>query len=106
MIEDVAGIENLDAMLSEVPGIGALLIGEGDLSQELGFPRQYEHPTVLEHMARVREVAARYNVPVGHPHVSAENVERVVEEGYRLLMPAPVRTFAGLEKGLKLTGRG
>lgn len=105
MIEDTIGINNLDAILSEVPGIGALLIGEGDLSQELGYPRQYEHPTVLEHMAKVREVAGKYNVPVGHPHVSVENVERVVSEGYRLLMPAPVRTFTGLEKGLQLTGR-
>lgn len=105
MIEDTAGIGNLDAMLTEVPGIGALLIGEGDLSQELGYPRQYEHPTVLEHMARIREIAARHNVPVGHPHVGVDNVERVIEEGYRLLMPAPVRTYAGLEKGRKLTGR-
>jgi 4-hydroxy-2-oxoheptanedioate aldolase len=105
MIEDTTGIANLDAMLTEVPGIGALLIGEGDLSQELGHPRQYEHPVVLEHMARVLEVAARHNVPVGHPHVDVNNVERVVSEGYRLLMPAPVRTFAGLEKGLQLTGR-
>jgi 4-hydroxy-2-oxoheptanedioate aldolase len=105
MIEDTTGIDNLEAMLTEVPGIGAILIGEGDLSQELGYPRQYEHPTVLEHMARVREIAARHDVPVGHPHVSTENVERVVSEGYRLLMPAPVRTFAGLEMGLRLTGR-
>lgn len=105
MIEDTTGINNLDKILSEVPGIGTLLIGEGDLSQELGFPRQYEHPTVLEHMARVREIAARHNVPVGHPHVGVDNVERVVAEGYRLLMPAPVRTYAGLEMGLKLTGR-
>lgn len=105
MIEDTVGIANLDAILSEVPGIGAILIGEGDLSQELGFPRQYEHPTVLEHMARVREVAAKHNVPVGHPHVSVDNIERVLEEGYRLLMPAPARTYPGLEKGHKLTGR-
>src|SRR5487761_2057132 len=86
MIEDTTGINNLDKILGEVPGIGALLIGEGDLSQELGYPRQYEHPLVLEHMARVREVAARHDVPVGHPHVSVDNIERVVEEGYRLLM--------------------
>ena len=33
-------------MLREVPGIGVVLIGEGDLSQDLGYPRQYEHPTV------------------------------------------------------------
>ena len=43
-IEDTRGVENLDAMLNKVPGIGAILIGEGDLSQELGYPRQYEHP--------------------------------------------------------------
>lgn len=105
MIEDTTGINNLDGILSEVPGVGALLIGEGDLSQELGYPRQYEHPTVLEHMARIREIAAKHDVPVGHPHVSVANIERVISEGYRLLMPAPVRTFAGLEKGLELTGR-
>ena len=35
-------------MLTKVPGIGAILIGEGDLSQELGYPRQYEHKVVLE----------------------------------------------------------
>ena len=43
-IEDMRGVENLDAMLKEVKGIGAILIGEGDLGQELGIPRQYEHP--------------------------------------------------------------
>lgn len=105
MIEDTRGIANLDDMLTQVPGIGAILIGEGDLSQELGFPRQYEHPLVLEHMARVLATAAKHNVPVGHPHVDVNNVERVISEGYRLLMPAPVRTFAGLEKGRELTGR-
>jgi 4-hydroxy-2-oxoheptanedioate aldolase len=30
-----------------VPGIGAILIGEGDLSQELGCPRDYENKIVL-----------------------------------------------------------
>src|SRR5215216_7719063 len=49
-IEDLAGIANLDDMLKNVPGIGAVLIGEGDLSQELGYPRQYEHKEVLDAM--------------------------------------------------------
>jgi 4-hydroxy-2-oxoheptanedioate aldolase len=105
MIEDTRGIENLATMFKEVPGIGAVLIGEGDLSQELGYPRQYEHPTVLEWMARVVKTCKEHNVPVGHPHVDANNVERVLGEGYRFLMPAPVRTYAALEKGLKLSGR-
>jgi 2-keto-3-deoxy-L-rhamnonate aldolase RhmA len=45
-IEDTRAIENLPRMLQEVPGIGVILIGEGDLSQELGHPREYEHPVV------------------------------------------------------------
>src|SRR5580692_2350732 len=53
MIEDTEGIKNLKDILKNVPGIGAVLIGEGDLSQELGYPRQYEHKVVLEHMAQI-----------------------------------------------------
>src|SRR6266446_4603368 len=53
MIEDTLAIENLDDILAKVPGIGLILIGEGDLSQELGFPRQYEHPQVLDAMAHI-----------------------------------------------------
>lgn len=105
MIEDTKAIENLDDMLKKVPGIGAVLIGEGDLSQELGFPRQYEHPQVLEAMDYIVKTCKANNVVVGHPHVDANNVERVLEQGYRFLMPAPVRSYAGLEKGLKLAGR-
>jgi 4-hydroxy-2-oxoheptanedioate aldolase len=106
MIEDTVGITNLPAILKEVPGIGVVLIGEGDLSQELGYPRQYEHPTVLEWMGKVVRTCKEHNVAVGHPHVDAKNVERIVGEGYRFLMAAPVRSYAALDKGLQLTGRG
>jgi 4-hydroxy-2-oxoheptanedioate aldolase len=105
MIEDTQGIENLDRMLKEVPGIGVILIGEGDLSQELGYPRQYEHPKVLEAMAEIVKTCKKHNVPVGHPHVDAKNVERLLGEGYRFLMSAPVRTYGGLDKGRELAGR-
>lgn len=105
MIEDTVGIANLDAMLKEVPGIGAVLIGEGDLSQELGFPRQYTHPNVLAAMAQIVKTCKAHKVPIGHPHVDANNVERVLGEGYNFLMAAPVRSYAALEKGLELAGR-
>jgi 4-hydroxy-2-oxoheptanedioate aldolase len=105
MMEDTKGIESLDQILTKVPGIGAILIGEGDLSQELGYPRQYEHPVVLEWMAKVVNTCKKHNVVVGHPHVDSSNVERIISEGYRFLMAAPVRSYAALEKGLKLAGR-
>jgi 4-hydroxy-2-oxoheptanedioate aldolase len=104
-IEDTQGIENLPEILRRVPGIGLILLGEGDLSQELGYPRQYEHPVVLEWLARAVRACTEHGVPVGHPHVDSGNVERVLAEGYRFLMTAPVRTYAALETGLKLSGR-
>ena len=54
-------------MLANVPGIGAVLIGEGDLSQELGFSRQYEHKEVLAAMAEIVATCKKHNVVVGHP---------------------------------------
>src|SRR5271156_4770025 len=105
MIEDTQGITNLADMLTKVPGIGVVLIGEGDLSQELGHPRQYEHPAVLEAMAHVVRTCKEHNVPVGHPHVDSNNVERILGEGYRFLMAAPTRSYAALDKGRQLAGR-
>lgn len=105
MIEDCAGIANLRDILTEVPGIGGILIGEGDLSQELGHPRQYEHPEVLEKMAEILAICKEHGVPVGHPHVVASNVERVIEEGYRILITSARRSFASLDSTLKLVGR-
>jgi len=104
-IEDTRGVENLDNILKNVPGIGCILIGEGDLSQELGYPRQYEHPKVVEAMAEIVRVCKAANVPVGHPHVGGANVERIVKEGYRFLMAAPTRSYGALEKGRELVGR-
>jgi 4-hydroxy-2-oxoheptanedioate aldolase len=105
MCEDTRGIANLPQILDQVPGLGAVLIGEGDLSQELGVPRQYEHPKVVAAMDQVLATCARFNVPCGHPHVTTANVQRVLDQGFRLLMPAPERSFAALDQGLKLSGR-
>jgi 4-hydroxy-2-oxoheptanedioate aldolase len=105
MCEEVRAVENLPDILEQVPGISAVVIGEGDLSQDLGFPRQYDHPKVVEAMTRVLETCKRYNVVCGHPHVDTSNVERLLEQGYRWLMPSPTRSFAALELGRKTSGR-
>ncbi len=104
-IEDTLGIKNLPDMLKNVPGIGAILIGEGDLGQELGFPRQYDHPALLEAMAEVVAVCKEHDVVVGHPHATAANVEALIEQGYRFLMTGVSRTYPGLVKGREVAGR-
>ncbi len=104
-IEDTNGIKNLPDMLKNVPGVGAVLIGEGDLSQELGYPRQTEHKVVLDAMAQIVDTCKKHNVVVGHPHVETSNVERVVGEGYRFLMCSAPRNFNTLTKALGVVGR-
>ncbi len=106
MCEEKRAIANLPKMLEQVPGIGVVLIGEGDLSQDLGHPRQYEHPTVASAIDEALAICKQYNVPCGHPHVDTKNVERLVAQGYRWLMPAAVPSFAALETGRRLAGRG
>ena len=105
MIEDQMGVENLDDILTRVSGISAILIGEGDMSQELGVPRQYDHPLLRESMAKVVATCKKHNVVVGHPHVDSDNVERIIDEGYRFLMAGAGRTYGALNRGLELSGR-
>ena len=103
--EDTKAIENLPRILEQVRGIGVVLIGEGDLSQELGHPREYEHPVVAEAIDRILKICKDHNVPCGHPHPDAKNIERLIASGYRFLMPSTPRSFGVLEQGRKLAGR-
>jgi 4-hydroxy-2-oxoheptanedioate aldolase len=104
-IEDTTGISNLRDILKNVPGIGAIVIGIGDLSQELGYPRQSDHPEVRAAMAEIVAICKEMNVVVGHPHVEASNAQRIVDEGFRFLMCAAPRNFSTLEKTRAIVGR-
>jgi 4-hydroxy-2-oxoheptanedioate aldolase len=103
MCEDVLAIDNLPDILREVPGIGVVLIGEGDLSQSLGHPRQYNHPAVVEAMTAIRRICKEHHVVCGHPHVDAGNAQQVLDDGYRFLVAAPVRSYPGLDACRKIT---
>lgn len=104
MCESTQAIENLDDILANVPGIGFILIGEGDLSQELGFARQYEHPVVLDAMRKIVETCHKHKVVVGNPHVTAKNYERLLNEGYRFLMSAPQRSYGVIGQAREMAG--
>ena len=104
-IEDTTGIKNLPDMLKNVPGIGVILIGEGDLGQELGYPRQYDHPALLEAIAEVVAICKEHDVIVGHPHANAGNMEALIGQGFRFLMTGASTSYPGLVKGRELAGR-
>lgn len=105
MCEDVTGIDNLPRILKEVPGIGVVLSGEGDLSQNLGYPRQPEHPAVVEAMTAILRVCKEHGVACGRPRTDQKNAQAAVAAGYRFLMAAPVRSFGALDACRKAAGR-
>jgi 4-hydroxy-2-oxoheptanedioate aldolase len=105
MCEDVTGIDSLPRILKEVPGIGVVLSGEGDLSQSLGFPRQPDHPAVIEAMTAILRICQEHKIPCGRPRVDDKNAQKAVEAGYRFLIAAPVRSFAALDACRKAAGR-
>jgi 4-hydroxy-2-oxoheptanedioate aldolase len=49
-------------------------------------------------MKLIVEICNKHGVQVGHPHVTSANVERVLAEGYRLILSAPVRTYDAARK--------
>ena len=104
MCESPEAIDNLDDILANVPGIGFILIGEGDLGQALGIPRQYDHPDLLDAMAHIVSICQKHKVVVGHPHVGPKNVERLIGEGFRWLMSAPSRSYGVVGQGRELAG--
>jgi 4-hydroxy-2-oxoheptanedioate aldolase len=105
MIESVKGIKNLPQILKEVPGISVIISGEGDLSQELGVPRQYDHPEVAGGVKEILDVCKEHNMPNGFWHTTMDNVERLINDGYRYLMAGPTRSFSIVNKGREVAGR-
>ena len=105
MIESPKGIENLPRMLKEVPGITAIMVGEGDLSQELGVPRQYDHPEVLAGVKQIIETCKAHSVPCGWFHTTMDNVDEKLAEGYRIFIAPSSRSYALLQKGRASAGR-
>ena len=102
MIESVEAMKNLDAILA-VPGVGAIMIGEGDLSQNLGHPRQYDHPVVVAAKQEILGKAKAAGMRVAHPHVGVANAEEAIDEGYDILFTTPSRSYAALEAVRSLT---
>jgi 4-hydroxy-2-oxoheptanedioate aldolase len=101
MCEEVKAIKNLPKMLAEVPGIGVVLIGEGDLSQDLGHPREYDYPGLESAIADVVAICNDAGVPAGIPHVTAGNVVKRIDQGFKWLMPNPVPSNAAVDIGRK-----
>ena len=105
MCEEKRAIANLPKMLEQVPGIGVVLIGEGDLSQDLGYPRQYEHPTVASRDQRDAGDLQAIQRAVRPSACGCEERRELDRAGLPLADAGPVTSFAALEMGRRVSGR-
>ena len=103
MCESVEARKTLPAILKEVPGIQLVIVGEGDLSQNLGVPRQYDHPKAVAAIDEIVAICKGHNVVCGHPHAGLDNIEAIIKAGYRWVMAGPTPSFAALKRGRELT---
>jgi 2-dehydro-3-deoxyglucarate aldolase/4-hydroxy-2-oxoheptanedioate aldolase len=63
-IETVTAMNRVDELLS-VPGVDAVMIGPADLSVSLGVPGQFEHPTMIAAIEKIRDACLRRGVAPG-----------------------------------------
>jgi len=63
-IESQSGLDNLDEIVA-VPGLGGIVLGPADLSNSMGFVGQPYHPTVMQALRRVIDVAHKAKLPIG-----------------------------------------
>ncbi|MBI3801802.1 MAG: aldolase [Deltaproteobacteria bacterium] len=105
LIEGVEGVRNLPQILREVKGIGAIWAGSGDLAMELGLPCNFSDPRVEEGMQQILKACKQFNVPCACIAFREEDVERRIEQGFRIIITIPTRTDRAFAAGKKLAGR-
>lgn len=74
-IEDIVALEDIDA----------ILIGPYDLSANLGYTGDVEHPEVLSAIEKVEHVCKQANVKLGYFGVDAQAVRPYIDRGFTLI---------------------
>ncbi len=85
MIESVPAVENLDAICS-IPGVHALFVGPGDMTVNMGIPKEYDHPDLIAMLKQIIEVADRHHVAAGCWFGQRDQALRTIRQGARLVV--------------------
>lgn len=82
IIEQKAAIEHIEE-IAAVAGIDVLFIGVNDLSFSLGVGGQINHPIVEEAVDKVIAAGKKFNVTIGYPSGSPEQIKKLIKRGIR-----------------------
>jgi 4-hydroxy-2-oxoheptanedioate aldolase len=101
IVEEAEGVKNIRDILRQVRGIGAIWAGPGDMSVSMGLRGEASHPAVQENLLRVLAACKEFGVPCA-TGATADDVAMRLEQGFRIIMTAPVRSTPGLAEGRRL----
>lgn len=104
IVEEVEGVKNIRDILRQVKGIGAIWAGPGDLSISMGLRGDTKHPQVQEALLQVLAACKEFGVPCAIG-AAADEVAMRLEQGFRLIIAAPVKTTPVLDVGRRVAGR-
>lgn len=85
MIESVPAIENLEGICS-IPGVDALFVGPGDLTTNMGIPKQYDNPDLVAAIQEVIDVGKKHGIAAGSWFGTVEQARRTVDQGARFVV--------------------
>lgn len=85
-------------------GIGVIWAGPGDMSAAMGLRGNAGHPD-RANLLRILETCQEFNVPCATGANTPEEVAMRMEQGFRIIITAPVKSTPGLNEGHRLAGR-
>ena len=85
MIESVPAVEHLDDICA-IPGVHAVFVGPGDLTCNMGIPKEYDHPDLIDTLQRIIKTADKHNVAAGCWFGTTRQAVRTIRQGARLVV--------------------
>jgi 2-keto-3-deoxy-L-rhamnonate aldolase RhmA len=81
-IETNLGCENAEEIIN-VPGVDMVYIGLGDLSIEMGYPDDKNHPAIVEMMSHLLNLCKKKNIPMGTTSSDTTQARFWIERGVK-----------------------
>lgn len=96
-IENIEGVKNLTEIFS-VEGVFGFIVGPYDLSSSLGIPGQLDHPTMVDTLKEINEIASQFSHIKKGVHkisIDPQPVLDAIEDGYDLIAYSTDMLFLG-----------
>ncbi len=84
-IEDAEGVENAKE-IANTDGVDMIFIGPSDLSADLGYPGEPDHPAVLEAIFKVEEIVKDAGKLLGAIPTPERSAEALFKAGYDMVL--------------------